>query len=427
MGVFWLLRRDLIYLVLIIMIAAILSHFIGFFTEMLLFIVVSLLIYHFWLLILFERWLHAGASGIIPIATGVWVHVYTHFSQIKAIEKRRKKKLTKIIERFSQSSNVLPDAVVILGIDNKIEWSNQLAKLVLGIKKSNQGQVIELIVQEPQFITFIQQKDPQATVTLPSPVDHQIILQCRLVSYADNQHLLIAHDITQQQHIELMRKTFVDNISHELRTPLTVLKGYLETLHELDDKQSTLVTQSFHQMSAQTNRMQYLVDDLLLLARLETQQRQQECVNIPQLIAQICLELGVINGVERQIVLKLKTDCHLFGDEQELRSAFTNIITNALKYSPSDSFVKVIWEKTSRGLVFRVIDKGEGIASEHLSKVTERFYRVNIKRATKMSGTGLGLAIVKHVLIRHDSILEIDSLIGKGSHFRCVFSCALLC
>jgi len=250
-------------------------------------------------------------------------------------------------------------------------------------------------------------------------------LSVRIIPYGAGLRLLLAQDVTQLKIMERMRKDFVANVSHELRTPLTVLKGYLETLQDMDDEQNPILTASFQQMQGQTERMQHLVDDLLLLTRLESQQKKAVCVNIPELLSEICQEADTLTF--RRIELTLETDENLLGDEQELRSAFTNLLSNALKYSPDDSVVKVRWYKNKDSITLAVKDEGEGISRADISRVTERFYRVEIKRHKKVNGTGLGLAIVKHVLMRHDGLLSISSELGKGSCFSCHFSIKRAC
>ncbi len=427
MTVLWLFRRELMYLALFVTIAAILSYFTGYFIYILLLVLCAILIRHAVLLSRLERWLSRGAGGKVPVISGVWGDIYYHFYRIKKNEKSRKKKLGKIIEQFRKSTDVLPDAAIVLGNYDEIEWSNKLAKVILGVKKHDKGQRIDNLIRTPEFADFLKRRDEKEALIIASPVNSQIILQCRLVTYAEGQHLFIAQDVTQQRNMELMRKTFVDNVSHELRTPLTVLKGYLETLQDTDDKQSAMLTQSLTQMYAQTERMQYLVDDLLLLARLETQKKQRECVDACALIRRICLEGATIEKSRQRIELSMKSECNIFGEEHDLQSAFTNILINALKYSADDTPVKVIWRESELGLIFEVIDKGEGIAQENIARLTERFYRVDVRRSKKLSGTGLGLAIVKHVLMRHDARLEITSKLGKGSRFRCIFPNSLVC
>ncbi len=408
---------------LLIICTWIISIFIGHFTLMLLFIFFGAFIQQTILISQLERWLSTGAGGNIPKGKGIWENIYYHFYCLRNAKKKRKKQLSKIIKQFRQSTDVLPDAAIVLGENNEIEWSNKLAKKVLGLKKVDKGQRLSNLIRSPEFILFLNTSHEDETLIIISPINSNISLQIRLVKYGIGQRLLIAQDITQQQKIESMRKNFVDNVSHELRTPLTVLKGYLETLQDINytnNQQSELLGYSLTQMYGQTERMQYLVDDLLLLARLETQQQKVGYVDIIALINIICME---IEGLETQprIELHFKTDSGLYGEEADLYSAFSNLIVNALKYSPPESTVKVIWSQKNNYLYFDVIDTGEGIAEIHIPRITERFYRIDIKRNYKLSGTGLGLAIVKHVLMRHEAKLIINSQPQQGSHFSCEF------
>src|SRR5664280_2237637 len=320
-----------------------------------------------------------------------------------------------------------PDAAVVLGVHDEIDWANKAAREVFGLHQSDKGQRIPNLIRFPEFIRYLKSGNYKEAVTLPSPVDNRTTLEVRIVPYGAGLRLLLAQDVTQLKKMERMRKDFVANVSHELRTPLTVLKGYLETLQDLDDGHSTLLTSSFQQMQGQTERMQHLVDDLLLLTRLETQQKKSRCVDVPALLSQICKEGDALENASRRIELTLETTVHIVGDEQELRSAFTNLLGNALKYSPENSVVKVRWYQDKGSIVLAVEDQGEGIAQTDIPRVTERFYRIETKRLKKVNGTGLGLAIVKHVLMRHDAHLNITSELGKGSSFSCHFPVGRLC
>ncbi|MEI6269297.1 MAG: phosphate regulon sensor histidine kinase PhoR [Methylococcaceae bacterium] len=375
----------------------------------------------------FEKWISTGGRGKAPKMSGIWEEIYFHIYRLKKNDKRRKKKLSKMINQFRQSTEALPDAAVVLGIHDEIDWANKAARDVFGLKASDKGQRIPNLIRFPEFIQYLKVGDYKECVILPSPVDHHITLQVRIVPYGAGLRLLLAQDVTQLKKMERMRKDFVANVSHELRTPLTVLKGYLETLQDLDDEQSPLLTTSFQQMQGQTERMQHLVDDLLLLTRLETQQKKSQCIDVPALLSQICKEGDALENAERRIQLTLESTGHIMGDEQELRSAFTNLLGNALKYSPGDSVVKVRWYQTKTAIILAVDDQGEGIEKSDIPKITERFYRVETKRLKKVNGTGLGLAIVKHVLMRHDADLIISSTIGEGSSFSCRFPAARLC
>lgn len=368
----------------------------------------------------FEKWMSHGAKGSYPKANGVWEDIYYHIYGLKKQEKRRKKKLGKMIDQFRKSTAALPDATVVLGPDDEIEWCNKAAQQVLGLQKSDKGQRIPNLIRFPEFNHFIKTKDYSSAIVLPSPVNEQLLLKIRVVTYGAGLRLLLAQDITQLKKMETMRTDFVANVSHELRTPLTVLKGYVETLTDFDDGQSKLLTNSLLHMQGQTERMENLINDLLLLTRLETQQKEQYCVNIGSLLQQLCMEADKLQYKGR-IELTLDSDANIYGVENELRSAFSNLLVNALKYSPDDSLVKLHWFDTDSGIQLDVVDQGEGIAALNIPRVTERFYRVEVKRSKKLEGTGLGLAIVKHVLLRHDGKLKIHSQLDKGSCFSCVF------
>ena len=375
----------------------------------------------------FETWISRGGSRKYPKTTGIWEEIYYHVYRIKKNEKRRKKKLSSMIDQFRQSTEALPDAAVVLGAHDEIDWANKAARDVFGLQQADKGQRIPNLIRYPEFIRYLKSGNYKESVILPSPIDNRITLEVRIVPYGAGLRLLLAQDVTQLKKMERMRKDFVANVSHELRTPLTVLKGYLETLQDLDDGHSPLLTGSFQQMQGQTERMQHLVDDLLLLTRLETQQKKSHCVDVPALLSQICKEGDALESASRRIELTLETDAHIIGEEQELRSAFTNLLGNALKYSPEDSVVKVRWSQNQTSVVLAVEDQGEGIAKADIPRVTERFYRSEIKRVKKVTGTGLGLAIVKHVLMRHDAHLDIASELGNGSCFSCHFPVGRIC
>ncbi|MEI6067622.1 MAG: phosphate regulon sensor histidine kinase PhoR [Methylococcaceae bacterium] len=420
-------HREIITVFLLLLVTAIVGVMTKLFLPLLFLLMLAIIMRQVVQITRFERWISTGGRGKAPKMSGIWEEIYYHVYRLKKNDKRRKKKLSKMINQFRQSTEALPDAAVVLGIHDEIDWANKAARDVFGLKASDKGQRIPNLIRFPEFIQYLKVGDYKECVILPSPVDHHITLQVRIVPYGAGLRLLLAQDVTQLKKMERMRKDFVANVSHELRTPLTVLKGYLETLQDLDDEQSPLLTTSFQQMQGQTERMQHLVDDLLLLTRLETQQKKSQCIDVPALLNQICKEGDALENAERRIQLTLESTCHIMGDEQELRSAFTNLLGNALKYSPGDSVVKVRWYQTKTAIILAVDDQGEGIEKSDIPKITERFYRVETKRLKKVNGTGLGLAIVKHVLMRHEADLIITSEIGKGSSFSCRFPAARLC
>ena len=414
-------QREMGIVVALLLPTLILSYFIGHLGNMLLVIAVGLLIKQTLAINELEKWLARGAFGDYRSRKGIWGDIYYHLWKIKKNNKKRKKQLSKILDQFRTSTDALPDAAVVLGEYSEIEWTNRAAREVLGLKRSDKGQRIPNLIRAPQFIQYLKSGDYQQKIFIASPVNDNIILQISIVPYGAGLKLLLAQDVTQIKNMERMRTDFVANVSHELRTPLTVLRGYLETVSDMDNVPPAYA-RSFRNMSIQTERMQHLIDDLLLLARLETQPKKSECVGMRELLGQICLESDLLEKDERRIELIIDTETNLLGDRQELQSAVTNLLVNALKYSPPKSPVKVGWHRNPDGSTYiDVEDFGEGIASHDIARITERFYRADVKRNHKISGTGLGLAIVKHVLVRHDAKLEIESQLGKGSRFRCVF------
>jgi two-component system phosphate regulon sensor histidine kinase PhoR len=418
-------QKEITVAILLFVLVAIVGGITGWFLHLTLLLVLSLLIHQLIQINRFEKWLGKMSGGAYPQAHGVWEEIYYHVYRIKKNNKKRKKKLSKMIDQFRQSTEALPDAAVVLGTHDEIEWTNKAAREVFGLQQNDRGQRIPNLVRFPEFIRYINSADYSEPVIIPSPVNHNISLSVRIVPYGAGLRLLLAQDVTQIKIMERMRRDFVANVSHELRTPLTVLKGYLETLQDIDDGLSPVLTGSLVQMYGQTERMQHLVDDLLLLTRLESQQKKAVCVNIPDLLSHICQEGDTLSG--RQIELSLESDSNIMGEEQELRSAFTNLLSNALKYSPDESIVKMRWYATNEGATLDVEDQGEGIAKADIARVTERFYRVEIKRSKKVTGTGLGLAIVKHVMMRHEGHLSIASEQGKGSCFSCHFPAKRVC
>ncbi|WP_432742296.1 phosphate regulon sensor histidine kinase PhoR [Methylobacter sp. G7] len=423
-------QKELIIGLLLFLAVSIMGGMTGLFMPLVLVLTLGMLMRQLYQINRFERWIRTGGRAKYPKTSGVWEEIYYHVYRIKKNEKKRKKKLGKMVDQFRQSTEALPDAAVVLGANDEIEWANKAAREVFGLQQSDKGQRIPNLIRFPEFIRYLKSGNYNEPVILPSPINNRITLAVRIITYGAGLRLLLAQDVTQLKKMERMRKDFVANVSHELRTPLTVLKGYLETLQDMDDGESPLLTTSFQQMQGQTERMQHLVDDLLLLTRLETQQKKTECVNVPVLLDQICKEAETIHGkasASARIELSLESDVNIMGEEQELRSAFTNLLGNALKYSPDDSVVKVRWYRSNDTIMLDIEDQGEGIAAADIPRVTERFYRSEVKRVKKVGGTGLGLAIVKHVLMRHDAKLNITSELAKGSRFSCHFPAKRVC
>lgn len=364
-------------------------------------------------------WLREG--GKTPPATGIWEEIYYHIYRIRRRNKRRKKRLIELLERFRTATSALPDATVVLGPRDDIEWFNEAARQLLGLRRDDIGQPIANLLRSPRFAQFLRESDYRQSVTVPAPGLEDRQLEIRVVPYGEDLRLLVAQDTTQIRRMERMRSDFVANVSHELRTPLTVLKGYIETLAD-QGAVSERHLKVFKSMEEQTQRMQNLVDGLLSLTRLESGHlAPQSEVDIVALLRAICEEATLPDEPKATLNLSLETDARLMGNESELRSAFSNLIFNALKYTQPGDHVEVRWSDDENGVRLEVKDNGPGIPAEHIPRLTERFYRVEMEGAPQKSGAGLGLAIVKHVLNRHDARLKIESKLGKGSCFTCCF------
>lgn len=370
-----------------------------------------------------DRWLRGKSSGLSYNAPGIWGEIYYWLYRLRRRDRRRKKRLSSVLDRYRASFEALPDAVVILGEGELIEWWNPPAARWLGLhKKQDIGQPITNLLRQPEFLRFIAEGELETELTIRSSIDERRMLSLRLVPYGKDETLMIARDITRLQQLEQMRSDFVANVSHELRTPLTVISGYLETL-EADDSLDEPVHKAIGIMGQQSRRLQSIVSDLLLLSRLETDTgtRHEEDVDMKALLSMICDDARALSSGQHEIVLALNSNAGLHGSRDELRSAFSNLVYNAVHYTDAGGHIRVSWDEDDLGLFFRVSDDGPGIPENHIPRLTERFYRVDAGRSRERGGTGLGLAIVKHVMLKHRGELEIYSKPGEGSTFTCRF------
>jgi len=386
--------------------------------------VTGYLLWHLVNLVRFEKWIRGGLKGDLPESIGIWEENYLLLNRWRKHNDRYRQRLTQRLNRFQEVARALPDAIVVLNENDSIEWCNRVAMNYLGIHSSNDiGQPLINIVRHPQLVKYIAGKDESDPVLVPSPVNGNMILSVRLIDYGNDQHLLIARDVTHLQRIEKMRRDFVANVSHEMRSPLTVISGYLETLKGEHGESLQPWENIFGQMSEQAVRMQHLVEDLLLLAKLESNDyvAQRDKVNVPQLLSILLNEAKALSGDRHKIQLNVDETLWLEGNSTEIHSAFSNLVSNAIRYTPSDGNITINWFKDGNHACFSVEDSGVGIQSQHIPRLTERFYRVDVARSRHTGGTGLGLAIVKHILQRHGATLHIESEPDEGSLFRCDF------
>ena len=372
------------------------------------------------------QWLHSRSEKVPPELPGIIDEICREIDFLRERHRQRKDKLSGFLRRFQDATAALPDAIIILGEYGVIEWANEKAGEYLGISWPQDGrQRIANLIRHPQLIAFLNKADNyEKGIQLESPVNADQFLEFRIAPYGESQKLLMARDITSSQRINQMRRDFIANASHELRTPLTVIAGYLESFTDEIDQFPETIQPQIRQMRKQTERMQRMIEDLLALSILETtpEEMQSELVMVPELLNSIYQEAQSLSGIMKHIFY-LETDPCLWlrGNQRELFSAFSNLVFNAVQHTPEHGIIRLRWYADEMGAHFSVADNGEGIAPEHIPRITERFYRVDKGRSRDKGGTGLGLAIVKHVISRHGGKLHIESQVGKGSIFRCDF------
>ncbi|WP_332820730.1 phosphate regulon sensor histidine kinase PhoR [Pseudomonas sp.] len=360
-----------------------------------------------------------------PDGYGLWGEVFDSIYHLQRRNLRARGRLQAVIDRVQESTAALNDAVIMLDNNGNLEWWNRAAETLLGLKTpQDSGQSITNLLRDPRFIDYFERGSYLEPLELPSPLNDRRRLQFHITHYGNREHLMLVRDVTRLYQLEQMRKDFIANVSHELRTPLTVIAGYLETLLDNVEDVNPRWLRALQQMQQQGGRMQNLLNDLLLLAKLEATDypSDNQPVAVDLLLLSIKGDAQVLSG-ERMHRISLEADPHLRlkGSEAELRSAFSNLVFNAVKYTPKEGEIRIRWWGDEQGAHLSVQDNGPGIEARHLPRLTERFYRVDSSRASNTGGTGLGLAIVKHVLLRHRARLEIDSSPGKGSTFTCHF------
>jgi two-component system phosphate regulon sensor histidine kinase PhoR len=375
-----------------------------------------------------DQWLQTDGS-VLPNASGKWGDVFARLMRLVRDQNRSYQHISSALERLQRATSAMPEGVVILDEMDHIEWCNPVAEKHLGISSdTDTGQHITHLVRHTQFSEYLASQNYAEPLVVKQPRYQGLILSLQFVPYGDKQKLLLSRDVTQLERIQTMRQDFVANVSHELRTPLTVIGGFLETLSDQIPSDPETFKWALGLMTDQTKRMQNLVQDLLTLSRLEDTQNliRGERVDVPGMLRKLYDEALSLSSGRHGIRLNLDTGTQLLGSTDELRSAFTNLLSNAIRYTPDNGNISLNWTIREGQAVFSVQDNGIGVEPEHISRLTERFYRVDRGRSRETGGTGLGLAIVKHVLSCHQAKLEIVSEPGKGSCFSAWFPAARL-
>lgn len=371
------------------------------------------------------RWIHSPLGTPTPMALGAWAEVFDAlYARVRKTGQETRFATTEL-ERLRMAAEALPEGVLILDEQRTIEWMNWEAEACLGLHSvADTGSRLTHLLREPELLNYLSTSTSHGTpLVLSTQRNPGRTLQIQVVPFAAKRTLLMVRDVTQLEKLATMRRDFVANVSHELKTPLTVTLGFIETAADaLGDATPDELAGYLRTAAEQAHRMQHLIEDLLTLSSLETDSPPlEEDVDLALLLTAVREEAAALSAGRHHMALEIAGASHLIGSSRELHSAFGNLATNAVRYTPPGGEIFLRWDADAHGGRFSVRDTGIGIATEHLPRLTERFYRVDHGRSREMGGTGLGLAIVKHVLERHQAQLEIVSEPGKGATFTAVF------
>lgn len=368
-----------------------------------------------------QRWAGQARLDDPPEAGGAWGRVFDALHRHRRSNLHDRRMLARLMVRSRRGAEALPYGVVLLDGEYRLDWCNAAATEHFGIHpETDRGQPIVNFLRYPGFVEYLRVGDFGQPLRIPSAEN---VLSVQIVSFGDDEHLLLSQDVTGSERLDRMRRDFVANVSHELRTPLTVLAGFVETIQDLK-LDPVRVRDYVGLMAPQAERMKRLTEDLLTLSALEhaPPPPAQARVAARPLLERVRAEAAVLSAGRHRVSLQAEDGVDLLGAESEITSAFLNLATNAVRYTPTGGEVRLSWRRTADGgAEFAVEDTGIGIAPEHLPRLTERFYRVDRSRSRETGGTGLGLSIVKHALARHQAALQVDSKPGEGSRFAVRF------
>ena len=427
------MRRGLETEIQLISLLSLLALIIGLANDFLVYtMLIVFFLYLIWVFLNFlkvYRWIEADCKLAPPDVTGISADMANSLYRMQQRNIRTDRRRKNLSDRVGQVTSALPDAIATLSSEKVLQWWNPSAIKILGFKNSDKGQSIVNIVRDPRFIAFIEKPDISTQLELKAAHDQSRTVMFSATTFGEGEIILVARDITRLKHLEQMRQDFLANISHELRTPLTVLSGYTETLMDNTKSVPNTWVKALSQIQEQTNRMIYLADDLVMLSQLEstTVPVPKTPIDLEKLLLQVHNDAKIISEnifpeKPNIISLDLEQNIQLTGDQKELYSAFSNLVLNAIKHNPIGTSIDIRAYNADNSVVVEISDDGCGIDSQHISRLTERFYRVDQSRSTETGGTGLGLAIVKHVLIRHSGVLKIKSKVREGTSFQCKFS-----
>ncbi|BDT77417.1 MULTISPECIES: phosphate regulon sensor histidine kinase PhoR [Polynucleobacter] len=372
-----------------------------------------------------RKYILADSVENMPLPSGFWEEVFFRLQRLVRNLKQRIRSIEQQHDHFIEAFQASPNGIVMLDESDQIEWCNSIAERFFGlIFKRDVMQRVNFLIRRPEFIQYLNKRNFEEPLLMERMgPDGSLSLMLQAFPFGQKRHLLLVQDVTDLQKADAMRRDFVANVSHEMRTPITVLMGFLETVQSLELKKDQQ-DQYLDMMMSQAQRMKSLVEDLLTLANLESNAlpATNTVVKIETLMALIKNDAEALSQGKHSLSFDVKSSQNLLGDEREILSAFSNLVSNAIRYTPDVGAISVEWKVNEQGQgEFSVTDTGPGIASEHLSRLTERFYRVDRSRSRDTGGTGLGLAIVKHIANRHQAQLVIESTPGRGSKFMLRF------
>lgn len=418
-------QRALAQLLALYMAALLVGWLIGQAWLLLALVSMCVVAWQYWRLWRLQKQLSGHRHSLHVRGHGIWSGIESLLQRRQDDARNRKRRLLGMLRAYRTAAAVLPDAVVIIDRNSqRVQWFNEASGHLLGFRypRDIDRPVAQLLKPLPVSVWMAAGQHAEPIVDAPSPHDPNIRLNLRLIPYSEQYWLLVARDISKLMHLEQVRRDFVANVSHELRTPLTVIHGYLE-LFDTDDVPEW--APMFDEMRRQSQRMAQIVEDLLTLSRLEAQELlAEDTVPMRALLQTLRREGEALSQGRHTIVVEDTTLLDLIGSSKELHSAFSNLVTNAVRYTPSGGRITICFTPEGDGALLAVHDTGYGIPAQHLPRITERFYRVSTSRSRESGGTGLGLSIVKHVLAMHQARLEIASEVGKGSVFSIHFDAA---
>ena len=383
-----------------------------------------------------DEWLAKGGSAEKPFTDLFWSTIMDQVLRLLSQLRRDKAQLKSDVEYFKESFQALESAVVVVDTRGAIDWCNLASANLLGIDLGrDRSQLFNNLIRSPEAISYLDARQFDKPLEIISPLSLDIRLELQATTFRQNYTLIFARNITDVFKLENMRRDFVANVSHELRTPLTVITGYLETLRDHGEDLPPVWSRAIGQMLDQSHRMDSMVEDLIWLSRLEALPAREddiEAIGLNGILASVVsdarlsapdktVDIEIAVNEFQALDTTLSEPLQIMGCYLELRSAFGNLVQNAVKYTAAGGHIQVQCFPRHNKLIVRVVDNGDGIDSLHLPRLTERFYRVDSSRTSATGGTGLGLAIVKHILARHDAELDITSVVGEGSQFSCVF------